>query len=187
MTQIEQQPPSYGAVSRINHWIVAILIIGLLCVGFFLAYGPLGFEEKGPIRDTHKSIGVLVGIFGLWRVGWRWIKGFLPDASVMPAWQSKLAHGVHMVLLSGIILMPLSGVLGSYFSGRTTSPFGLFTIPSGPLVEWLSNVFHTMHFVVGVAMAIAVLLHIAGALKHHLIDKDPTLERMTRGTGDGRG
>ena len=187
MAQSDKQTASYGVVSRVNHWIVAFFIIGLLCVGFFLAYGPLGYEEKGPIRDTHKSIGVMVGIFVLWRVGWRLRKGFLPDASVMPAWQSRLAHGVHMTLLTGMVLMPLSGILGSYFAARPTSPFGLFTIPGGPLISGLANLFGTMHLVVGIAMAIAVVLHIAGALKHHLIDKDATLERMTRGTGDGRG
>ncbi|MED5488196.1 MAG: cytochrome b/b6 domain-containing protein, partial [Pseudomonadota bacterium] len=34
------------------------------------------------------------------------------------------------------------------------------------------------HFYLGYTVIVALLLHIAGALKHHFVDKDGTLKRM---------
>ena len=172
---------TYGTTSRINHWVIAIAMIGLLGLGLYLEFGGLAREAKGPLRDIHKAAGVLVLIFGVWRVSWRLLKGFPAAASNMPAWQEKASMLAHWVLLAGIILMPVSGLLGSLYGGRDVAVFGFFTIPAQPKVEWLQTLGHVVHSWFGKAMAAVVVVHAAAALKHHFIDRDATLQRMLRG------
>ncbi len=86
---------TYGLISRLNHWSVAVAMIGMLLSGLIMAYGPFSRETVAAIRDWHKPIGVLVLGYGLWRIGWRIAQRFPKDASGMPRWQaavSKLTH-----------------------------------------------------------------------------------------------
>lgn len=86
------------------------------------------------------------------------------------------------VLLAGIIVMPVSGLMGSLFGGRDVSGFGLFTLPALAKIEWLKSLSGGIHGLFGKALAVIVLMHVAAALKHHFIDKDSTLSRMLTAT-----
>ncbi|QFT32229.1 hypothetical protein FIV00_17190 [Labrenzia sp. THAF82] len=171
---------TYDGISRFNHWIIAVAIIGMIGFGFYLSEFLESGPGKGQLIGIHKAVGVLVLIFGLWRVGYRLKQGFLEDATVMPTWQRLTSKLVHIVLLAGIIVMPLSGIIGSYFGGRTTSVFGLFMIPAGDKIEAFSAMGHWLHGACGWLMVGALVLHVAGALKHHFVDHDSTLTRMIR-------
>ena len=84
--------------------------------------------------------------------------------------------------------MPLSGFVMSATGGYGVSVFGLELVafnpsPSNPMEalpinESLAFIGHIMHSFGGQVLILAVLLHIAGALKHHFVDKDGTLQRM---------
>ena len=47
-----------------------------------------------------------------------------------------------------------------------------------PKSETVASIFGGAHWVLTKVLALSLLLHIAGALKHHVIDKDATLRRM---------
>lgn len=170
---------NWDRISRANHWIIALVMIGMLIFGVYLEdFVPRG-PDKRALIGTHKSIGVMVLLFGLWRVGYRLVQGFLDDAAPMAKWQSVMAKVVHWVLLVAVIAMPLTGLLGSYFAGRAVDVFGIFTLPGAPDANRaIADVFNTLHGLFGKIAILAVLLHIVGALKHHVIDKDSTLKRM---------
>ncbi len=170
---------NWDAISRLNHWIIALAMIAMLVFGVYLEeFVPRG-PQKGALIDLHKEIGVLVLIFGLWRVGYRLLRGFLADAAPMPKWQSVSAKLVHWVLLFSVIALPVSGLLGSYFGGRDVDVFGLYTILSAAETnKAASEMLKGMHGVFGKVTIFALILHVFGALKHHLIDKDATLKRM---------
>jgi len=59
-------------------------------------------------------------------------------------------------------------------------PFGQ-TLPFIPQSENLAHLFEGWHFVLTKVLALSIFLHIAGAIKHHVIDKDATLRRMLPG------
>ncbi len=170
---------NWDAISRLNHWIIALAMIAMLVFGVYLEeFVPRG-PQKGALIDLHKEIGVLVLIFGLWRVGYRLLRGFLADAAPMPKWQSVSAKLVHWVLLISVIALPVSGLLGSYFGGRDVDVFGLYTILSAAETnKAASEMLKGMHGVFGKVTIFALILHVFGAFKHHLIDKDATLKRM---------
>lgn len=165
------------------HWLVGLLIIGLLGSGVYMvetkAYGTY---------DWHKSFGVLVLIFVIPRVLWRLRNGWPQPVASHKRYEQTLARCVHWTLIIGMCLMPLSGFLMSAMSGSGVSFFGMNLIgennPSGepgefvPHNEFLSETFHFMHTTLSKIMIIAVILHVVGALKHHIVDRDGTLRRM---------
>lgn len=177
---------SYGVISRFNHWIIALAMIGMLGFGLFLEYGDVPRQNKGWLIGIHKAIGVLVLIYGTWRVCWRLFRGFPAAIPGMPGWQERASKLAHWLLMAGIIIMPLSGVLWSIFGGRTIRVFDWFSIPAQSKIEWLSGLGGTVHEYVGIGLTIIVLGHIAAALKHHFIDRDATLVRMVSGRSERR-
>ena len=170
---------NWDKISRFNHWIIALGMIVMLAFGLYLEeFVPRG-PEKGFLIGKHKALGVMILLFGVWRVGYRLVRGFLEDAAPMPKWQSITAKLVHWVLLISVIAMPMSGILGSYFGGRDVDVFGLFTTASaGEPVKTTSEMFMGMHGVFAKLTLVSLVLHILGALKHHVVDKDSTLKRM---------
>lgn len=165
------------------HWIIAIMIIGLLMVGVYM-------EENEVYRlyPIHKSLGVIVFGFVILRVIWR-IKNGWPQTIGQQAQLLQLVSKiVHYVLIIGTVLMPISGMLMSGMGGHGINVFGLELLATNPdpldpnkvlpLNEELAKAGHRMHGVVGNIMFAAIALHIAGALKHHFIDKDGILKRM---------
>lgn len=175
-------PSGYDLISRINHWVVAIAVMGMLLLGLFLEFGGLAREDKRWLVDLHKSVGVLVLIYGAWRVLWRMIQGFPKSDNInMPAWQEVASKIAHWILLAGILVMPLSGVIANIFGGRSVAVFTWFSIPSQTEISWLSNLAGYTHRYAGYVLAIIVVVHIAAALKHHFVDRDSVLTRMVQG------
>jgi len=177
-TEFKGTHDNYSIIARFNHWLITIAIIVMLAFGSYLATFVESGPAKGELIGIHKAFGVLVLLFALWRVAFRLILGFKEDAVPMASWQETFARTVHWVLMVAILVMPLSGITGSYFAGRATDVFGFFTIPAGPEVEFLSGIGGAVHGVTAWVLVIALLLHILAALKHHLIDRDTTLLRM---------
>ena len=84
-------------------------------------------------------------------------------------------------MLLTLIVMPLSGVLMSLLGGRPIDMYGLFTIPPIAEMKDVGRSLREVHGYAGYTLAILIGLHIAGALKHAVIDKDATLRRMLSG------
>ncbi len=170
-------PKTYGLISRINHWIVAVAMIGMLISGLIMEYGPFSREVVAAIRDWHKPIGVLVFAYGLWRIGWRVAQGFPRAASAMPRWQSLGSKVTHWALLGTVFAMPLSGIAMSIYSGRDVNAFGVI-IPAQEKVEWVANFAGAGHHFTALALIGLLILHVGATLRHQFVDKDTTLSRM---------
>lgn len=55
----------YDRVSRVNHWVLAALMIGMLIMGVYVfRVLPAGLD-KGALVGMHKSLGVLVLVLAL--------------------------------------------------------------------------------------------------------------------------
>jgi len=167
----------YGWITIINHWTVAVLILGLVAFGLILEDIPPE-ANKGFWIGLHKSFGLLALALTLVRTGWRvWQPAIEPFAD-RPAWEPKMAHLVHVILIGLAVVVPLSGVAMSLFSGHDVSFFGLYTVPAQGEVEWVGAVGHFVHEFGSYAMLAVIAAHAAAALKHHFIDGDITFRRM---------
>lgn len=173
----------FSPITITLHWLVAISIICLLAVGFYMAEA-----EAWSLYPIHKSFGIIVFVLAVIRIIWRIKNGWPTPVRDYPAWEHKLAVVTHWILIIGTIVMPLSGFIFSGAGGYGVELFGLTLAPSNPdpanpghvipFNKAMSDGGHEVHETVGLIMAVVILLHIAGALKHHIIDKDRTLLRM---------
>ncbi|MCV0426846.1 MAG: cytochrome b [Roseibium sp.] len=175
---------TYDAVSRLNHWIVAIAMIGMLGFGLYLENSGLDRRTLFPLLQIHKALGVLVLIYGTWRVGYRLMQGFPAPLGNISAWQEVAAKAVHWILLASIIVMPLSGLVMSLAGGHDVGVFGLFTISSQGEFPAINSAASVAHGLGGKILLFTIVLHILGALKHRIIDRDATLSRMVTGSAD---
>lgn len=170
---------SYGTVSRVNHWLGALLFAGVLSVGLYLAYSGVEGEERAPIMAMHRATGTVLLLFALWRVWWRIRQGFPAPLDGVPAWQVTLSRATHWGLIICMLAMPISGVfLMSLLGGRPINIYGLFTIPPIMDIEGIRPIGRQIHGIVAYTFLGLIGLHLLGALKHLLIDRDATVQRM---------
>ena len=164
------------------HWLIALAVIVQFTWGWWMQ----GIPKQPPgmrvdAFNLHKSVGLTLLALMTVRMLWRW-RHPPPPLPAMPPWQVQLVHFNHALLYVVLFVHPLSGYLGSVFSGYPVKLFGL-TLPAwGRNDPGLKNFFSASHFVTSWVLAGAVALHVAGALKHALVDRDGTLARMGLGT-----
>lgn len=167
---------SFGLIAKLFHWVMAILIIGMLFVGIYMVDLPVSLQ-KVQIYGWHKAFGSLILGLALLRLVWRWMN-VAPELS-LPLFEKIAARLVHWTFYGFMLAMPLSGWLMSSASGLPVSFFGLFTMPDLIAPNQIhAQFFQFVHHWLGFALLATIFLHIAAALKHHFIDKDDILRRM---------
>ncbi len=176
----------YGDVAVIFHWLIALLIIGLLAIGKYMA----SLDDNDPVRyaltQWHKSFGITVLLLSLLRLAWRFTHTPPPELKTIPNWQQRAASFAHVLLYVLMIAIPLTGWIMV-----SASPLNLETILFN-VIEWphlppfdtldnreaIAHSFHEYHELAANLLILILLAHIGAALKHHWFDKDTTLLRM---------
>lgn len=170
----EQQ---YGIISRANHWLSALIVVGLIVVGMYMSDLDNG-PEKQDLYALHKSMGV--ALLGLILVRFVWLKVSPNPAQLSSTrFEHILGHSVKGMLYLAMLMMPITGWLLSNAAGYDVKFFDLFTLPT--LIEKneeFKEIIEEIHEFGGLMVIGLVLLHVAGALKHHFVYKDETLLRM---------
>lgn len=168
----------YGLIAITFHWLIALLIIGMLAIGLYMTDLPIS-TEKLKLYGWHKEFGILVLILVTLRLGWLFgntTPGF-PDS--IPRFQQFLARLVHWAFYGFMFAMPITGWLMTSAAGLPPSFFGLFTLP--PLVApdpYLRELFDNIHQWLAYGLIVTICGHVGAALKHHFIDKDDIFRRM---------
>ena len=168
----------YTATARQLHWLMAILLSGLIGLGFYMHDLPLS-PEKLQLYAWHKWAGVsafmLVWIRLAWRVSHR--PPALP-AAISPGMQWA-AHAGHATLYLLMLAIPLSGWLMSSAKGFQTVWFGVLPIPDLLARDKvLGDLLASVHTALNLGFIALLVGHVGAALKHHLVDKDDVLTRM---------
>jgi cytochrome b561 len=181
-------PLRYTRLAMVLHWLVAVLIVANVALGLTAELYPETWVR--PAIDLHKSIGITVLGLALMRVLWRLTHAPPP----MPARYGRLerrgAHAAHLALYGLILALPLSGwVHDSAFAQAAQHPLRLYGLVPWPRIGFIQAMdleakqrLHAQWFSIHVALAYALYalfaLHVAGALKHQLWDREPELRRM---------
>ncbi|KTD17150.1 cytochrome b [Legionella jordanis] len=170
----------YSAGFKFVHWFIAVLVLLMLSLSFFLDGLPKESERTGFM--IHKSIGLTILFVMLIRLVWVMYTGRVPLPVNVPRWERFLSRLVQSFLYLFLILMPLSGWIMSVAANRPPSFFTLATLslPGIPLSKPLAGFMAEVHETIAWILIGLVILHVAGALKHHFIDKDDVLRRMLR-------
>ena len=168
----------YTATAKSLHWLMAVMLFGLLALGLYMTDLPLS-PEKLKLYSWHKWAGVTVFLLLLFRLLWRLKNPPPPLPESMPKALQLVAHAGHFGLYALMFAIPLSGWLMSSAKGFQTVYFGVLPIPD--LIEKNKELGHLLaevHETLSWLFIILLVGHIAAALKHHFIDKDDILIRM---------
>ena len=186
---------SYGSVTKTFHWLTALLILAIIPLGVIandlaqeirdpsIASTPDDFTRAFLLFSLHKTLGVTIFFVALARIAWAFTQpkpGLLNAENRVEAF---LAETVHWLLYGSLVLVPLAGWIDH---AATTGyapirwPFGQ-SLPFVPKDANLAATFAGLHVTLQRVLIITLGLHIAGALKHHFVDRDTTLRRMLPG------
>jgi len=171
---------TYTRTAIVLHWLMAVLIVGTLALGWYMADLPIS-PSRIKLFNYHKWIGITIFLLAAARLLWRLSHRppLLPAS--MPRWQQVAAHGAHWLLYALFFVTPLVGWVYSSASGYSVSYLGLIPLPD--LVQpdkELAGILEACHALLAYSLAVVVALHIAAALKHALEQPRAYLQRMTR-------
>jgi cytochrome b561 len=167
----------YHPIAMLLHWVMSIAIIGALCMGLYMADLPFS-PQRLKLYNWHKWAGVTILTLAALRLLWRLTHRPPPDLP-MPAWQRGAAHATHTLLYLLFFAVPLVGWAYSSAAGFPIVWFGVLPLPDFvPVNKELAEAIKPWHARLAYTLAALVLVHIAGALKHQIIDRDGLLSRM---------
>lgn len=181
---LTNSPAIYGGVTKTFHWLTALLIFTAFPLGI-IAHG-LPFSTDAEVAEKvwffslHKTVGVTTFFVAVLRILWAYSQpkpGLLNADHVVEATAAEVAH---WLLYISMVLVPLSGwILHASQAGGAPIllPIGQ-GLPLIPQSEALAEIAGKWHFLFKNILAITIILHVAGAIKHVVIDKDSTLKRM---------
>ena len=193
-------PTSYGSVTKTFHWLTALLIFAAIPLGLIandlahqvrtpdIAASDATLQWAATLFSAHKTIGVTIFFVALARILWalgQTKPGLLNGDRAPEAW---LAETVHWLLYGSLIAVPLTGWV---HHAATTGfapiwwPFGQ-SLPFVPQDQHWADLSASLHYVLQWVLIGSIGLHVAGALKHHIIDRDATLRRMLPGRTSGQ-
>jgi cytochrome b561 len=172
------RPERYTRTAIALHWLMALMIFSAFPLGVYMHDLPLS-PTKLQLFSYHKWLGITILIAAAARLAWR-VTHPAPAMLAMPRWQQVAAHGTHHLLYLLLFAIPLSGWLMSSAKGFQTVWFGVLPLPDlvGKNKE-LGDLLKEVHEMLNFGLLLLVGAHIAGALKHHFIEHDDTLRRMT--------
>jgi cytochrome b561 len=172
------QTVGYSRLSIALHWLTAIAVVAL-----FLTHEG---ERGSAMRNFHVGGGAIIGVFLIWRVWRRLALGFA-EKPQQPYALNFLATSVFWGLLGSIVVVVVTGYLLPWSLGRPLEIYGLAIASPLPAMPWLHEAVEEVHDIAGHLFIPLVALHIAGAVKHALLDEDRSVvQRMALPVEDGR-
>ena len=178
----------YGGISKTFHWLTALLILTLIPLGWYANQLPYSTEAELALKawlfSLHKTLGVLAFFTALLRIIWAISQTKPGLLNADHKLESRAAEVVHWLLYGALVIVPLSGWIG-HAAAQGFAPIwwplgqNLPLVPKSTAIEHFAS---AVHWVSTKVLILSLLLHIAGALKHHVIDRDATLRRMLPGT-----
>ncbi len=168
----------YSRTAKGLHWLIALLMLSLLGLGFYMQDLPLS-PQKLQLYAWHKWAGVTVFLLVIVRLAWRVTHQPPPLPAGMPSWQQWAAQATHLLLYGLMLAIPLSGWLMSSAKGFQTVWFGI--LPLTDLLakdKALGDLLQTLHMSLNLLLVALLVAHVGASLKHHFINKDDVLLRI---------
>ena len=165
----------YGLISKLLHWISAVLLFIQIPLGFYLVdldFGP----ERITVEDIHVTVGLSVFYLVILRLLY---KIFNPTPKLEPSvfkGQKFLAKLNHVMLYVTILSITISGILKKLFNGDTLT----IIFPNIKIQDnfELGELFYDIHVISNYVLIILIIIHILAVITHKLFFNDNLLKRM---------
>lgn len=169
----------YGALTRVFHWLGAVIILAAYVLVEFGDSLEGVFGEGVSAMWLHKSVGASFLIWTILRTINRFVSK-APSPVPAPKWQTAVAHMTHFGLYLSMLAMPMTGIMMSVYGGREVDVFGIFSIPvfvspDRDMAKFFNNLHTDIIFSV---MLLLVVAHVGAALYHQFVLKDNLIARM---------
>lgn len=168
------KPKKWSGAVRFFHWGGAILLI-LLWIMITLHES----SDGSTYLMLHRAFGVCLLLWMIVRVIARVISQS-PAPMPMPKWQVALSHLTHLALYVLLFAMPISGILMTWYGGRSIDMFGLFELPTMLVTDRpQARFFNDVHAdIIWPAILFFTALHLIGFIQHQFIKKDRIIARI---------
>lgn len=184
VSRIRDSRSGYGVVTRTLHWSMAALFAWQFASALLRVFAE-DSRIEGFFWSTHYSVGFTLWLLVLLRGAWglaNLSRRPRPEGSPALAAAARLGH---LALYGLMILVPSLALLRALGSGRGLSVYGIELVAAGgarnPALMAPANLLHGL---LGWTLLALIVGHVAMALFHAHVRKDPTLSRMTRGRSD---
>ena len=178
MTQLHNTDECYGIVAQSLHWLVAALVFTQLSLGLYAASLPVSLARLQWL-SRHKSLGLAILALVLLRLAWRSLNRAPTPPNSIPDWQRRAAAAIHWLLYALLVLAPLAGWMHASAAGLSVNWFGLFQVPDLlPKEPELGEFLKVVHRSCVVLLAILLLCHVGGAVRHAVVLRDGVMHRM---------
>jgi len=165
----------YGFISKMLHWLSAILLLIQIPLGFYLV--DLDFGEE---RINVENIHVILGLTIFYIVIIRLVNKILnPSPKLGPSifkGQVFLAKINHILLYFTILSITISGILKKLFNGETLVIF-FKEIQIKDNFE-LADKFYNIHILSNYSIITLIVIHLSAVIVHRLFFKDNLLKKM---------
>jgi cytochrome b561 len=190
----------YTKTAIILHWLIALGIFAMFALGWYMtelpkeapkqmAYDLFDWgiytwqlsEEASPRSfyfNLHKSVGITILGLVIIRILWRITHKPPALLTSYKAWERKLSTAAHHLLYLLMFILPASGLIMAMSGKYGVKWFGLNFLP-GSDNKAIRDFFEGAHEAIGIFILVVIAIHIAGAIKHKVIDKDTTMQRMS--------
>jgi len=175
------QTSVYTRTAVVLHWLIGVAVLAQITLGLWMITIPkVPIGVRAGWFNVHKSIGITLAVLILVRILWRLTHRAPPLPATVPAWQRVAAKTSHVLLYVCMIVMPLSGYLGSSFTRYPIVYWGVRLPHWGWEAPALKELCSQVHFVTVIVFITLIVIHVAAALKHLLVNRDGVFQRMWR-------
>jgi cytochrome b561 len=170
---------TWGWGAKALHWIGALAILILLGHGWWMTH-MTPRPERLANYAWHAALGYDFLVLLVIRLLWRWTNAVPDLPSDTKPWERFAAHAGHVGLYVLMFVVAGTGwaVAVTARTPMTADLFGLSFAPVITLERSARNLIEGTHAVLAYLTAALVLVHIAGALRHHFVKKNDVLRRM---------
>jgi cytochrome b561 len=175
------KPNSYSPLQKILHWLIALLVLGMLAVGLYMVYrgNATNFDDlTNTLYTWHKTVGFVVLWLVVVRAFVRLTRGAPPPEPSLNILQRIAAEVTHLGIYLLLLVVPVLGWVGVSAYGARGVVGGL-SLPEliakddglGERILWL-------HGWAAYALGALIAGHIGAALLHRFILRDGVFQRM---------